>query len=286
LNLALISTALLAAAAAQSLTSTDYPAEGAMRPARAAVLVWSDEFKRGDVDPSKWRFDQSRNKEGWYNEERQYYSAGKRNAWMRNGKLIIEARKESLPALKDWGGQDYSSARLTTKDRRSWRYGFFEIRAKLPCGLGTWPAIWMLPDKGGWPEAGEIDIMEHVGSEPNVIHATLHTALFTHSKGTQRGATTKLPTSCTEFHRYQLNWQPDAITIGVDGRAYMRVRNNQPGGKGAWPFDSPFHLILNLAVGGTWAGAKGINDAAMPQRLEVDYVRVWQERAARSPKLR
>jgi beta-glucanase (GH16 family) len=119
-----------------------------------------------------------------------------------------------------------------------------------------------------------------------VIHATLHSALFTHSKGTQRGATTKLPTSCTEFHRYQLDWQPDAITIGVDGRAYMRVRNNQPGGKGAWPFDSPFHLILNLAVGGTWAGAKGINDAAMPQRLEVDYVRVWQERAARSPKLR
>ena len=97
--------ALLAAAAAQSLTSTDYPAEGAMRPARAAVLVWSDEFKRGDANPSKWRFDQSRNKEGWYNEERQYYSAGTRNAWIRNGKLIIEARKESLPALEDWAGK-------------------------------------------------------------------------------------------------------------------------------------------------------------------------------------
>jgi licheninase len=133
----------------------------------------------------------------------------------------------------------------------------------------------MLPESGGWPDGGEIDILEHVGSRPNVVHANLHTGLFNHAKGTGRGAEIPLPTSCTEFHRYQLHWRPDVITIGVDDRAYMKVRNDQPGGRGAWPFDRPFHMILNLAVGGAWAGAKGIDDAAMPQAMEVDYVRVW-----------
>jgi beta-glucanase (GH16 family) len=127
-----------------------------------------------------------------------------------------------------------------------------------------------------WPDDGEIDIMEQVGSEPNLIYASLHTALFNHTKKTQRSAQKPVPTSCTAFHVYQLDWRPDSITIGVDGRGILRVLNNQPGGKGAWPFNTPFDLILNLAIGGNWAGAKGIDDAAMPQRMDVDYVRVWQ----------
>jgi beta-glucanase (GH16 family) len=277
-----IAACLAALSAAQTLTTNTYPAEGPLAPPRGASLVWQDEFGGTKVDRAKWRFDRSRNKAGWYNGEQQYYSEGARNTRISNGRLIIEARRERLPQLEDWGGQPYSSARLTTKGLASWTYGFIEVRAKLPCARGTWPAIWMLPDKGGWPEGGEIDILEHVGSDPNTIHATLHTGLFTHSKGTQRGAQRKLPTSCSAFHRYQLDWRPDAITIGVDGRAYMRIRNDQPGGRGAWPFDAPFHLILNLAVGGSWAASKGIDDAAMPQRLEVDYVRVWQDRAPRT----
>jgi beta-glucanase (GH16 family) len=127
-----------------------------------------------------------------------------------------------------------------------------------------------------WPDDGEIDIMEQVGAEPNLIYASLHTQLFNHVLKTQRSAQRQVPTSCSAFHRYQLDWRPDSITIGVDDRGILRVRNDQPGGKGAWPFAVPFHMILNLAIGGDWAGAKGIDDAAMPQRMVVDYVRVWQ----------
>ena len=249
--------------------------EPLVRPADAR-LVWSDEFTR--LDPRKWRADTSLNKQGWSNHEKQYYSAGRpQNARIEHGRLVIEARREALRQAPDWGGQPYTSARLTTEGLAAWTYGFVEVRAKIPCGRGTWPAIWMMPDaKAPWPEAGEIDIMEHVGFDPHQVHATLHSALYVHTKGTQRGAQIKVPTACTAFHRYQMNWTPDAITIGVDDRAYMRVRNDRPGGRGAWPFDGPFHLILNVAMGGDWGGQKGIDDAALPQRMEVDYVRVWQ----------
>ena len=249
------------------------------RPAEGR-LVWSDEFDGARLDMRKWSYDTHRNKDGWYNKELQYYSAGRpENVRLENGSLIIEARREALDPkkYKDWGGQDYTSGRLLTKGKAAWTYGFYEIRAKLPCARGTWPAIWMLPEAGGWPAGGEIDIMEMVGSDPDMVHATLHTELFTHSKGTQRGASLKVPGTCDAFHLYQLDWRPDAITIGVDGRAFMRIRNDQPGGRGAWPFDAPFHLIMNLAMGGDWAGSKGMDDAALPQRMEVDYVRVWQD---------
>jgi beta-glucanase (GH16 family) len=280
---------LLVSAAAVPLTpqvvpsqlgATNYAVDQPMVRSTSARLVWSDEFDGSEIDRSRWQFDTSRNKAGWYNGEQQYYADGRHeNVRVEHGHLIVEARHETLPADRypDWGGQAYTSAKLVTKGRASWTYGFYEVRAKLPCARGTWPAIWMLPDTGTWPAGGEIDVLEQVGSEPNVAHATLHTELFTHSKGTQRGATTTVPTSCAAYHRYQLDWRPDSITIGVDDKAYMRVRNDQPGGRGAWPFDRPFHMILNLAIGGAWAGSKGTDDAAMPQRMEVDYVRVWQE---------
>ena len=140
-----------------------------------------------------------------------------------------------------------------------------------------WPAIWMLPkNMQHWPDDGEIDIMEQVGAEPNIIYATLHSGRYNHTLGTQRGAHRPVPTSCSAFHRYQLDWRPDSITIGIDDEAVLRVVRNATDGKPEWPFDRPFQMILNLAVGGSWAGAKGIDDAAMPQRMEVDYVRVWQ----------
>jgi beta-glucanase (GH16 family) len=270
---------MFAVAAQQTFTTNNYPYDGPMNRPSGSVLVWADEFDGSELDAKKWAYDTAFNKKGWFNKERQYYSANRsKNLRLENGRLIIEARHEPLGLRKypDWGGQRYSSARIYSKGA-GWIYGFYEIRAKLPCARGTWPAIWMLPvAMQKWPDDGEIDIMEHVGSKPHEIVASLHTGLFNHAIGTQRSAQAMLPTSCSEFHRYQLDWQPDAITIGADDRAIMRVKNDQPGGNGAWPFDVPFRLILNLAVGGDWAGARGIDDAAMPQRMEIDYVRIWQ----------
>jgi beta-glucanase (GH16 family) len=270
---------LLFAAAAQSLSANNYAVAEQM-PAHAPKLLWADEFDEPSLDRTKWSFDTSRNKPGWYNGELQYYAAnGPENLRLENGHLVIELRKDPqrIRRFADWGKQKYSSAKIFTKDKFAFAGGFIEVSAKLPCARGTWPAIWMLPQNDSqWPEGGEIDILEQVGSQPNVAHATLHTALFNHTHGNGRGAETPVPTACSAFHRYQLAWTPAAITIGVDDRAYMRVRNDQPGGRGAWPFDSPFYLILNLAMGGNWAAAKGIDDAALPQRFEVDYVRVWE----------
>lgn len=239
-----------------------------------AAPTWADEFDGKTIGVRDWRFDTSRNRQGWYNNEKQYYAAARpANARIENGALVIEARRERLSRMRDFGGQDYSSAKLVS--RRAFGYGFYEIRAILPCGRGTWPAIWLLPKTGKWPDQGEIDVMEMVGWQPNVIHATLHTALFNHGKGTQRGSETVVPTACRATHRFQLDWRPDAITIGVDGSGYMRVINDQPGGLGAWPFVRPYNLILNVAIGGDWGGAKGVDDSALPQRMMIDYVRYW-----------
>jgi beta-glucanase (GH16 family) len=266
---------MLAAQSSFTVTNSNYDGP-VVRPAEAR-LVWRDEFEGSRLDSTKWTFDTARNKQGWHNGELQYYSADRpENLRVANGALTIEARRETLSTLADWGGQNYTSARIFSKGA-GWTYGFYEIRAKLPCARGSWPAIWMLPvDMKAWPDDGEIDIMEQVGAEPNLIYASLHTGLFNHVRKTQRSAQKLVPTSCETFHRYQLDWRPDSITIGVDDVGILRVRNDQPGGKGAWPFNTPFHLILNLAIGGDWAGRLGIDDAAMPQRMEVDYVRVWQ----------
>jgi beta-glucanase (GH16 family) len=270
---------IILAADTASVPVTRFNYQGPLAP--SGRLVWKDEFDGAKLDKGKWSFDTARNKQGWYNGELQYYSANRpKNLRVQRGRLIIEAWHEKLDPKQypDWGGQAYTSAKIVSKGA-GWTYGFYEVRAKLPCARGTWPAIWMLPvEMKAWPDDGEIDIMEQVGSDPNVIVASLHTKLFNHAIKTERNARRFLATSCSQYHRYQLDWRPDAITMGVDGEAYMRVENDQPGGKGAWPFTAPFHYILNLAIGGDWAGVKGIDDAAMPQRMEVDYVRVWQHR--------
>jgi licheninase len=267
--------ALLLIAQTATLGASGHAADGPMTPP-ATRPSFTDEFGKGAVDRSVWRFDIDRNPVGWPNNERQYYANDRRqNARVERGALVIEARRETLTKAQfpDWGGQEYTSAKLVTRSPLG--YGFYEVRAKLPCGRGSWPAIWLLPSGGKWPDEGEIDIMEMVGWDPTVIHATVHSGAFNHTKGTQRGAQRQVANSCTAFHRYQLDWQADKITIGIDGRAMMRVLNDQPGGKAAWPFTRPYHLILNLAVGGDWGGKKGIDDAAFPQRMAVDYVRYW-----------
>ena len=272
---------LLAAAALQetTLSANNYAVDVPM-PAHLETVLWSDEFNGSRLDGSKWQYDTSRNKEGWYNKELQYYAANRlENLRVGGGLLTIELRKDSNEIRKfpDWGKQKYSSGKIMTKGKAAFQYGFFEARAKLPCTRGSWPAFWMMPAANvEWPQGGEIDILEHIGAQPGVLHANLHTGKYNHTKQNGRGAQKPLSTSCSDFHRYQLSWTEDEILIGVDDRAYMRVRNSEPGDRGAWPFDKPFYLILNLAMGGDWAGSKGIDDASLPQKFEVDYVRVWE----------
>ena len=264
---------MLLIAQAATLGATNYTVDVPMA-APTSVPTFHDEFDGKAVDTAKWRYDTSRNAEGWFNHELQYYAKDRReNARIEDGALVIEARREPTAKFRDTGGQAYTSAKLVSRQRLG--YGFYEIRAKLPCGRGAWPAIWMLPPDGIWPDMGEIDIMEMVGWDANVVHATLHTGAYNHARGTQRGAEITVPTSCTAFHDYQMSWTPQEIVIGVDGRGYMRIANDKPGGAAAWPFTRPFEMILNLAVGGDWGGKKGVDDAAFPQRMTIDHVRYW-----------
>lgn len=244
-------------------------------------LVWSDEFDTSGLpDPARWGYDTARNAAGWYNNELQYYAAGRQeNSRVEGGQLILTAQKEDLSALglADWGGQAYSSARLITRGKGDWREGFIEVRAKLPCGRGTWPAIWTLssPPRTQWPADGEIDIMEHVGHDQGRVHATVHTSAYNHAFGNAKTSSTAVPDACSAFHRYQLTWTAERIVIGVDDRNYYQYRNDLTG-RASWPFDGPQHLILNIAVGGDWGGQKGVDDSIWPVQMVVDYVRVYQ----------
>lgn len=239
--------------------------------AQEARLIWSDEFSaEGLPDPKKWTYDVGDH--GWGNEELQYYSQNDlKNARIENGKLIIEAHADSLHP------KDYTSARLLTREKASWQYGYIEVKAKLPQGRGTWPAIWMLPEEnihGGWPKNGEIDIMEHVGYDPGKIHGTVHTEAFNHTIGTQQGGFQLIKDFNTKFHIYAIHWTEEKIDFLIDGTTYFTFENTKNDYK-EWPFDQPFHLILNIAVGGAWGGQQGVATDIWPQRMEVDYVRVY-----------
>ena len=237
------------------------------------TLVWSDEFDaEGLPDARHWVADTDRNRAGWYNNELQYYSAGRReNAVVRDGRLVITARLEALATAPDWGGQRYTSARLITRGLAQWTYGYFEVRAKMPCGVGTWPAIWMLGSGGRWPQDGELDILEHSGRDPGRVFSTVHTAAG--SGGNGRSAGRALATACTQFHDYQMHWTRDAIEFGVDGAVHLRYPN--PGsGSAAWPFDAPQFMILNIAIGGDLGGP--VDDTIFPVAMEVEHVRVYQ----------
>ncbi|MEP6596633.1 MAG: glycoside hydrolase family 16 protein [Ginsengibacter sp.] len=235
-------------------------------------LIWSDEFNyQGLPDSSKWNYDVGGN--GWGNNELQYYTYKKAaNAKAARGKLIIEARKEKE------GDNNYTSARLITKGKVDWQYGRIEVKAKLPMGRGTWPAIWMLASTSPlkWPDDGEIDIMEHVGFHPGYIHASVHCKKYNHVIGTQKTDTLLVPDCSTTFHIYALEWTAESITIFVDKKNYFTFKNEHTGYE-SWPFSQPFRLLLNIAVGGNWGGQKGVDENIWPQRMEVDYVRVYQQ---------
>ncbi len=233
--------------------------------------IWSDEFDyTGLPNTAKWGYDIGGS--GWGNNELQYYTNDLENAKVENGNLVITAVKEPI------SGKNYSSARLVTRNKGDFLYGRFEIKAKLPAGRGTWPAIWMLPTDwayGDWPKSGEIDIMEHVGYDLNKVHVTVHTEAYNHSIGTQKGTNMMVPTATTEFHKYRVDWTPYAVRGYIDDQL-MFTFINEGKGSAAWPFDKRFHLIMNLAVGGNWGGAQGVDDSIFPKSMEVDYVRVYK----------
>ncbi len=210
---------------------------------------------------------------GWGNNELQSYTNTQRNARVENGRLIIEAHQEEIDS------STFSSARLVSKGKGDWKYGRIEIKAMLPQGKGTWPAIWMLPTLDQamkWPDDGEIDIMEHVGFNQGTVYGTVHTGAYNWMKGTQKIDSVKVGGVSDQFHIYTIEWNKKSIKWFIDYHLYHEVMNENKG-KDAWPFDKPFHLILNIAVGGNWGGKYGVDDEIWPQRMEVEYVRVYQD---------
>lgn len=245
-------------------------------PAQAAatnvdhVLVWGDEFDRdGRPDPAKWGFELGPKLR---NNELSHYTDRVENVRVRNGNLVIEARREA------YQGSGYTSASLTTRETHPFVYGRLEVRAKLPRGRGLWPAIWMLGwhnEKAWWPEVGEIDMMEHVGSEPGSLFFTIHTLERNHMKKNPVQATLPVQAIYDDYHLYRLDWTPTEVALFFDDREVLRQQKTGEG-MSAWPFTNPMYLILNVAVGGDWGGAKGIDDAVFPQRMVVDYVRLYK----------
>ncbi|MGW5127875.1 lectin [Streptomyces sp. NPDC004069] len=268
--------AVLVGSAAVGTAEADSPK--AAVPTAAAAATFSDTFDGpagAAVDSSKWQLETGDNVN---NHERQYYTAGNSNAALDGqGHLVITARRENPSNYQCWYGTcQYTSARLNTSGKFSAQYGHVEARMQIPRGQGMWPAFWMLgTDLGqvGWPNSGEIDVMENVGFEPSTIHGTIHGPGY--SGGDGIGASYSLPGGqpfADAFHTYAVDWAPDSITWSVDGTVYQRRTPADLGGR-SWVFNKPFFLILNLAVGGDWPGDPD-GATSFPQQLVVDSVSV------------
>ena len=241
-------------------------------------LVWSDDFRtqpNGPPDPAKWSYE-----EGFLrNNEQQYYTRDRReNARIENGLLVIEGRREDyLPPGGNHTGNaiHYTSASLTSKGKSEWQYGRIEVKAQLPSGRGVWPAIWTLGSNigsVGWPRCGEIDMMEFVGSQPNVIHGTVH--YFANSKHASEGKPLTIDHPESAFHLYAVEWTPLYIDFFVDNQRYFHFDVKKADAGLDNPFHQPHFMILNLALGGSWGGK--IDNAIFPQRMSVAYVRVYE----------
>lgn len=238
-------------------------------------LVWRDEFNDPSLtmpDTKEWWYETA--EPGWVNNELQTYVAG------RTGDIVTADVSDGtlkIRAIKD--GNRVYSARVNT--RKNWTYGYFEARLKLPKGKGTWPAFWMMPSVwSGWPEGGEIDIMEHVGCVPTEVSSSIHCKSYYHAIGTQKTAARKVAGVMDEFHTYALEWTPDYIKTYVDGKQlfyYNPDDYSQGRNANTWPFNKPFELKLNLAWGGDWGGMYGVDETCLPATYEIDYVRVFQK---------
>jgi beta-glucanase (GH16 family) len=227
-------------------------------------LVWQDSFSGKTLDSTNWSHQVA--KPLWVNNELQRYTNGE-NVFVKNGKLFIEARNKN---------NEYTSGRIITKGKRSFTYGIIEIKAKLPEGVGTWPALWMLGENDseeGWPDCGELDIMEHVGKHPCFIHSSIHNP--SGYGQTPYTGIVKIEQPFSKFHIYGMEWTKDFITFYVDGK---EIYHYQPKIKTIrnWPFDKPFFLIFNIAIGGDWGGP-AIDEKCFPAVMEVDWVKVYQK---------
>ncbi|MCL4144693.1 UNVERIFIED_CONTAM: hypothetical protein GTU68_014857 [Idotea baltica] len=243
-------------------------------------LVWSDEFEGTEVDQSKWTFligdgcDISENLCGWGNNELQWYTDRKENAFISDGNLVIQARKET----PQFNGKSYTSARMVTKEKGDWQYARIDVRAKMPRGKGLWPAIWMLPTDevyGGWPKSGEIDIMEYLGDKTNEVLGTIH---FGHDYWRFISGKYELESGqfYQDFHVFSLQWKESCIQFFVDGEQIGESLTPSSTLPTTWPFQERFHMILNVAVGGNLPGNPDAS-TQFPQKMTVDYVRVYQE---------
>ena len=251
-------------------------------------LVWNDEFNySGALDATKWNHEYGLLR----NKEKQYYTDSLSNSRVEKGNLIIESRKEKIKnaafeskEVKNWRKNqefaDYTSASISTKNLAEWTYGRIDIRAKLPEGVGLWPALWMLGSNFsdvGWPACGEIDIMEHVGFNNDTIFGTIHTEAYNHMKGTHKNKSIFIADPYNTYHVYSLIWTKTEMKFLLDGKVYNHIENENKT-TAEWPFDSPFFLKINTAIGGMLGGKKGIDDTIFPQQMIVDYVRVYQKK--------
>ncbi|HUS35164.1 MAG TPA: glycoside hydrolase family 16 protein [Verrucomicrobiae bacterium] len=245
-------------------------------------LVWSDEFDQPDGSAPKsknWVHDLGG--DGWGNNELETYTDRRKNSRIENGMLVIEARQEKFSG-KDGKEREFTSARLKTLGKQSWKYGRIEARMKLPRGQGIWPAFWMMGDdvkKAGWPNCGEIDVMENIGKEPTQVHGTVHGPGYSGAGGIGKAHT--LPNGkavSDDFHVFAIDWSENKITWLVDGNAYFTLTADKIPANKKWVFDHPHFILLNLAVGGHWPG-KPDATTTFPQHLLVDYVRVYANEA-------
>lgn len=235
------------------------------------TLVWADEFNgKNSPNLNKWSFDLGGG--GWGNGELQTYTNNRSNVRQSNGNLVIQA-------LYDSSIGSYTSGRIKTQNKASWLYGRIDVRAKLPRGVGSWPAIWMMPQGAKYGSQylanGEIDMMEEVGADQNEVNASAHSLTYNPANGNVRSCRRMVADADVAFHSYSLEWDPSYLSFQVDGVEYCRV-NNDYTGFASWPYDQSYYLILNLAVGGSWGGYKGVDTTSLPWQFMIDYVRVYQ----------
>jgi beta-glucanase (GH16 family) len=244
-------------------------------------LIWNDEFNvDGAPNSTKWGYvigdGCSQGICGWGNNELQYYTDSPENVVIANGVLRIIAKRDPQMTY----GKEYTSARLVSKGKQTFRYGRIRLRARVAgcTATGTWPALWMLPENwvhGGWPDSGEIDIMEFVGYQGDKFHGSVHTEAYNHVIGTQVTASVMKPES--DWHIFEIDWQVDKIRFAVDNEVYLVFDPEDINNSAQWPFHENFYLLLNVAVGGNWGGLKGVNATAFDggQYMEVDWVRAY-----------
>ncbi|QLH20493.1 family 16 glycosylhydrolase [Streptomyces sp. Rer75] len=271
-------TTLIGLLPATALAATPWFTAPAAAGPSAPTAAFTDTFDGpagGAVDAARWGYETGDNVN---NHERQYYTDGTKNAALDGqGNLVITARKENPANYSCWYGRcEYTSARLSTARTFTTAYGHVESRMKLPRGQGMWPAFWMLGNdigSAGWPNCGEIDVMENVGYEPGTVHGTIHGPGYSGSGGIGAGYTLPGGAKFSDaFHTFAVDWSPNKITWSVDGNVYQtRTPADLNGNR--WAFDHPFYLILNLAVGGYWPGDPD-GSTTFPQQLVVDYVKV------------